>query len=197
MTTVDAPASESLSHTYYAATFMAERGEYELALRLLRKALEIAHLESRVGRPADAARDADLEDLERRLFARYAECRLKLDDEARPLRQTLAKTAIVTGGIALTFILCFAFAMSRLDALIAAPVDKVVAVLQGAVNTQVPRMTDKVLETVPVVSARLDKEAQNVSMRFSEYLEKKVDTALDQRIREIVDERLRARATGK
>ena len=184
-------------HAYNAANFMAQEGEYDLALRLLRKTLEKAHLDRRVGRTADVQMDAERQALEQRLMAEYAACRIKLEEGRKPWMETLAKTAIVTGGMALTFIVCFAFAMSRVDALIASPVDKIVAVLDGAVKSELPRVTSRFLDVVPEVSAQIDKEVQKVSLRMSSYLEKKVDTALDERIGAIVDDKLRTRQLPK
>lgn len=186
------PASDPLLHAYNAAAFLARDGDYDLALAILRKGLEKAHLD-RAGRRVDVADDAARADIERKLEAEYAACRLKIEERRRPWKETLAKTAIVTGGVAITFILCFGFAVWRLDALIASPVDKVVAVVDREVSAEVPKVTNRVLDAVPQMSAQVDREMQAMSLRMNAYLEKKIDSALDERIRAIVDEKLDAR----
>lgn len=190
-------STDFLRQTYATATLMAREGEYDLALRLLRAAIERAHVDREIGRPADAAVDASRADIERQLTEAYAAFKAKVDDGRRPWQEALAKTAIITSGVALTFIVCFGFAMYRLDALIQAPVERVVTVLQGAVDTQLPRVTNRVVETIPDVSAQVNREIQNTSMKFSAYLEKKVDQALDERIGQIVDEKLKAKVDTK
>lgn len=188
---------ESLEHVYQAAAFFARQGDHDLAIEVLRKALVNAHIAREVGRRIDVAEDARLDDIQERLEMQYAAFRLKHDDGRKPWVQTLVRTAIITGGFALTFLLCFSFAMYRLDALIASPVHQITTVLDNAVKSELPRMTNRVLEIVPEVSAQMNKEMQNVSTRFSEYLEKRIDTALDERITAIVDERLKARLDAR
>lgn len=187
----------SLDHVYYAAEFLAREGEHDLAIALLRKALVRVHVARQVGHAGNLAEDERLANGEQRLAAQYAAFRLKHDDDRKPWVHTLVRTAIISGFIALTFLICFTFAIYRLDALIASPVDRVATVLDNAVKSELPRMTNRVLELVPEVSAQMNKEMQNVSTRFSEYLEKRIDTALDERITAIVDERLKARLDAK
>lgn len=192
------PSRESsLDHVYQAAEFFAREGDYDLAMDLLRKALVRIRVDRQVGREVDVEDDARVADIEKRIELQYAAFRLRHDDGRKPWIQTLVRTGIISGIIALTFFVCFAFAMYRLDALIASPVDRVTTVLDNAVKSELPKMTNRFLEVVPEVSAQMNKEMQNVSTRFSEYLEKRVDAALDERIAAIVDERLKARQDAR
>ena len=187
----------SLDHVYHAADFFAREGHYDLAIELLRKALIKVRVEHQVGRVVDVVEDARVAGIEERFESKYAALRLKYDDDRKPWLQTLVRTGVISGFVAVTFLICFTFAMYRLDALIASPVDRVATVLDDAVKAELPRMTNRFLEVVPEVSAQMNKEMQNVSTRFSEYLEKRVDVALDERITAIVDERLKARLDAK
>ncbi len=192
------PSPESsLDHVYHAAEFLAREGEHDLAIALLRKALVRVHVARHVGRAVNVGEDERVADSEKRLAAQYAAFRLKHDDDRKPWVQTLVRTGVISGFIALTFLICFTFAIYRLDALIASPVDRVATVVDNAVKSELPRMTNRFLEVVPEVSAQMNKEIQNVSTRFSEYIEKRVDVALDERITAIVDERLKARLDAK
>lgn len=187
----------SLEHVYQAAEFLSRNGDYDLAIALLRKALIAARVEHEVGRTVDVDADAQLGDVEKRIEAQYAAFRLRYEDSRKPWVQTLARTAVIAVVVAVTFIVCVAFAVYRLEALIASPVTQVTSVLDAAVKSELPRITGRVLEVVPEVSAQVNKEMQNVSVRFSSYLEKRIDTALDERIAAIVDEKLKAREQPK
>lgn len=192
------PTTESsLEHLYCTAEFLARSGDYDLAIALLRKGLIRLRVDKEVGRAADPAADAGLAAAEQRLEHRYSAFRAQYDEVRRPWVQTLWKTATIAGIVAVTFLICFSIAMARLDALIASPVTQVTQILDGAVKAQVPRLTDSVLAVVPQVSAQMNKEMQNVSVRFSAYLEQRVDAALDERIGAIVDEKLKARAAER
>jgi hypothetical protein len=188
---------DGLQHMYHAASYLANEGEYDLALRLQKKALERSQLDRQAGRVADVDEDARRQAIERKLLADFAASRLKLEERRAPWVDTLARTAVVSGIIAATFILCFAFAAWRIDAIIASPVDKVVGVLDSEMKAEVPRVTDRVLDVVPVVSEQINRQMQSMSAEMSSYLQKKVDQALDARINEIVDEKLKARAERK
>lgn len=80
-----------------------------------------------------------------------------------------------------------------MDALVAAPVDKVVGVLDAQMKAELPRVTNQVLDVVPVVSAQINREMKNMSAEMTFFLVKKVDRVLDDRIRTIVDEELDSR----
>lgn len=187
----------SLDHVYHAAEFFAREGDYDLAIAVLRKTLVRVQVERQMGRAVDVAADVGAADIEKRLEAQYAAFRMKFDDGRKPWLETLARTGIIAGIIAVTFFVCFTFAMYRLDALLASPVTQVTSVLDNAVKSELPKVTNQFMEMVPVVSAQMNKEMQNVSLRFSDYIEKKVDAALDERITAIVDERLKARDAKK
>ena len=112
----------------------------------------------------------------------YAAYRMKLDDTRRPLRQTMARTALVSGIVAATFFASFAIAMSRLEALIEAPVVRVTDILDEAVQRELPRIVGRALDVVPEVSALIDRQLQNMSLRFSDYLEEKVDAVIEEQV---------------
>ena len=185
---------DPLSHAYRTAELLARDGDYDLAARVLRKVLESSYVSRGAGAAVDVAGREQADELEQQLMSAYAAYRMKLDDTRRPLRQTMARTALVSGIVAATFFASFAIAMSRLEALIEAPVVRVTDILDGAVQRELPRIVGGVLDVVPEVSALIDRELQNMSLRFSDYLEEKVDAVIEERIEAAIDERLGASA---
>lgn len=180
--------------------FLTNEGEYELALQLSQCTLEKMHLVNNEKEEPDSIDDKQYEAVRRELTEKYLDVRREMDIGTRPYKQAFIKTLIVSGVISLCFLITLFLSGMIVKNQINGQVINLSEPIRKDVNTQMIRVTDKMLVHMAALSDVAQREMPKLlankfanfsDTRITAIIESKTDKIVNEKLSGIVDKKLK------
>lgn len=170
--------------------FLTAEGDDELALRVVRRALESLILAKETAPVEPDENRERIAAVEAELTRRYLALRGRLEKDGHPYRQTAVRAAIIAGIVSLSLILTSTIVVLQFQSLIRQPVETVMGLIRETVRAEIPRITSEVRDQIPSVSRKVQEEIPRMADALTKMVDEKWSRGIERQIESIVDERL-------
>jgi len=174
--------SEAYGKLFDTINFLALEGKYELALEVAQSGLERICLEKEAMTVTERP-DADTYDkLEKELTAKYVEIRSKIKNRGNPYLKTFFISLIASSVVGVFMIITTGIMMLQVKSVLSSPVDKSVIVLREALRSELPRITETVVNEILQVSGVIKRQIPEAMNAAVSDLDARVNAAIERRI---------------